>query len=218
MSNREYFLKTTKINEYSGGAVVGKTEISDETIVVTKYGSFSAHINERGDLVADFYDQGIICVYNKQGRLDSVTIDVEVYLKGLTKEEKKDMPNGGEDIDEVSDWLESSYKKTMFTVRAEDEVIEVVTFGLKEEDYNREQAPFMDLYSGVNGSIDINGISIPFTVKRNLDEFTIGLGETDGKFRVINTTIISNNVNCTNDVLAGGQRDLQRVAGKVILN
>ena len=70
----------------------------------------------------------------------------------------------------------------------------------------------------MDGDAGIGEISLPFRVEQNGDELVVGMGEALGGRSVLDVIVVSCYVDFIDDVLAGGPKDLQRVAGKIMLN
>ena len=207
-----------KIDQYSGGSLYGRPFERDGIVTLTKFGEFVCEISPQGELVADFPDSGLICVYDDDGELNMVSIDLEGYLSSFSEEELRNMPNLGRDISRMAEWLGETETSIVLSVDVKGGIVELTNFSADGEEFSNVKSRKFNLSKGLDGDAKIGEITLPFRVERNGDELMLGMGESLNGDSVLDVIVISTYVDFIDDVLAGGPRDIQKLAEKIMLN
>ena len=207
-----------KIDQYSGGSAFGVPYERNGVVTLTKFGEFVCEISPQGELVADFPHSGLVCTYDVKGKLDMVSIDLERYLRSISSDKLNGMPNKGGDITQMTNWLRTNETSIVLSVDVKQGIVELTNFSADGEEFSNVKSEKMDLCLGLDGDAKIGDITLPFKVEQNGDELTMGIGETLGNRSVLEMVAISTYVDFINHIIAGGPKDFQKVAEKIMLN
>lgn len=216
-NNIEFSQRFLNINEKWGGSVFGESFDGDSRVALTKYGLTVVELFD-GDLVADFADNGLICSYDKEGRLEDVSIDLEDYFYSLSTSETAKMPHKGSDLRYVAKLLHDTDTTVVLTADVKTGKIEVETVNEEGDIFKRDVSPSFDLTAGMQGELQVGNAHLAFSVEIRPDEFVLGIGEQDEGSCFLDAIVISKNVGKVKESDIETPRGIQMIASKILLN
>lgn len=218
-NNKEFAHSFLSVDDYSGGALYGEVESGSGIVTLTNRGEFVHDLTAHDELMAGFPEHGLILVYDEKGNLDLASISLISFIEGLSVSDTKRMPNRGKDLVMLRDWLVAENISAILTVKVKEGSCEIVLNGEGPSDFARYETTGMDFRKGYEGMARINDFfSIPICASDKGDEFVLGIGEIGNGRVSFGAFAISRYVDFWDEVTSGGPKDLQKLAGKIILN
>jgi len=218
-NNKELFQRFSKIDDYSGGTLFGKTFFGEGVVSYTnRYGDFVYTNTIDHDLIAGFPDIGLNCVYDIDCSLTLMSINLKAYLRNVFKGERDVETKQSEISHKMLAWLEEANLNAILTADPGSGVIEWVVFDEKNRVISRKKSQPCNFDDGLDGDIKMGEMFLPFFIEKHGDELVVGFGEIDADDMVADALAISTRVDYVDDIIAGMPNDLQRLAGKILLN
>lgn len=210
-------LYSYQMDEYSGGAAFGAPEMEDGLLVMTEFGEFSVDLGWEGELNVEYPGIGLNCSYDKNGDLDTVSLDLETVLMKLGLETSESSPKLNLWMVGVASRLKKNGLLVNLTVNVQQNTVEVVTMN-KDSEFARDVSEPQDFNAGVSAQIEVGKDIIPFLVESRGDEIVVGIGKSEDRKVGFDVLIVSKQVEFDETVMALSPKGFQKLARSILLN
>ena len=201
----------------NGGSISVPTEEGDGFVTFTRYGEMVCEITDQGGLIVEFPEHGMTMYYNDEGDLEMSAMDVGMFLSGLEVNQVKKLPNKGENIYGMVQYLAEKRLSMVayMTIKSGDFEVALINENGEAETVSEQFG--VDFSTGLTGNLGISTFKLPFEFTDYGDDVLMSLGESDQKNEELVGVEFSHHVDFEDAIFGEDPKRFHALASQIIL-